>query len=82
MVFAWVKDHTAEKKIQLYPEGFSSRSKLKKFGGHDYLKIGKSVCCKIWSAWSHMTDNKYLKTKLEHLQKLGDQGDFKKFKFS
>ena len=76
MVLAWVKDYTAEKKIQLNPSGFSPGSKLKKFVGCKYLKIGKSFCCKTWSAGSHKTSNEYLRKKLEHLQKLGDQGDF------
>ena len=71
MVLAWVKDHTTEKKIQLYPEGFSLGSKFKKIGGRDYLKIGKSVCCKIWLAGSHMTGNEYLRTKFGYLQNWG-----------
>ena len=51
-------------------------------GERDYFEIGKSVCCESWSAGSHKTGNKYLRKKLGLLQKLWDQVDFLKFKFS
>src|SRR6476619_4899108 len=55
--------------------------KFKYCGGRDYLEIGKSVCCQVLSAGSHMTGSQYLRTKLEHCKKLRDQGGFKKFNF-
>ena len=65
-----------EKKFTYILKGSPQGQKFQKFWGRDYLEISKSVSCQIWSAGSYMTRNDYLRTKLEHLHKLGDQGDF------
>ena len=55
--------------------------KFKTSGARSYLEIGQSVCCKIWSAGSHMTGYEYLRTKFDYLQKLGSSEIFKNFNF-
>ena len=78
MVLAWVKDHTAEKKISAISLRVLPRVKNYKIWGLDYLEIGKSFCCKIWSARSHKTGNEYLIKKIGTYAKIGGPGRFLK----
>ena len=68
-----------QKKITYILKSSPQCRKFKMFWGRDYLEIGKSFSCEIWSAGSHKTSNECLRKKFERLQKLGDQGDFLKF---
>src|SRR6478609_6983166 len=84
-IFVWFlpgsKTILQRKKCQLYPYGFSPGSKFNKFGGRDYLEIGKSFCCKIWSAGSHKTSNEYLRKNWNICKKWGTRENFKNLNF-
>src|SRR6476469_3492668 len=81
-VVAWVKDHIAENFFCYVLNGSPQGRKFTNFEGRSYLEIGKSVCCKMLSAGSHMTGNEYLRTKLGHLQKLRTREIFLNLNFT
>src|SRR6476469_6328963 len=49
-----------EKQLSYILKGSPQGQNLKN-GGRDYLAIGKSICCEIWSGGSHKNGNEYLK---------------------